>query len=232
MGYRILRDQSIITPGSYCPHCKHGLCWYDNIPLISYFFLRGKCRYCKSPISYLYPLIEFLTVISLLALVQFVDYQYWLGYGLFFSALIVTIRTDLEQMLISRYATLMLVPVGWILSALDWLPVSLYESVLGSIIGYGILFGIGHIFTRIMGKEGLGQGDLEMLAFVGAFTGILGVWATLTLASTIGAILGFIYLSVFKQKRTVMIPFGPFLALGAIMYTLFQNSLISLFLGQ
>lgn len=231
VGYRILRDQSIIIPGSYCPECKHCLCWYDNIPLISYFLLGGKCRYCHAKISYLYPLIELITAITLLLLIILVPSEYWAGYFIFFSALIVTIRTDLEQMLISRYATLMLVPVGWILSAIEWLPISLYESVIGSIIGYGILWGIGHIFTRITGKVGLGQGDLEMLAFIGAFTGPAGCGLTLTIASAIGALTGLLYTSIFNQKKTVMIPFGPFLALGATIYTLFQNEAFLLFLG-
>lgn len=223
-----MRDQSIITPGSYCPECKHCICWYDNIPLLSYFLLGGKCRYCHAKISYLYPFIELITAIIFLLLIHLVPYEYWLAYFIFFSALIVTIRTDLEQMLISRYVTLLLVPVGWILSAIEWLPVGLYESVIGSILGYGILFCIAHIFTRLTGKIGLGQGDLEMLAFIGAFTGILGVWATLTLASTAGAIAGLAYASIFKQKKTIMIPFGPFLALGGIIYTLFQNDLFLL----
>lgn len=160
-----------------------------------------------------------------------VPYEYWAGYFIFYSALIVTIRTDLEQMLISRCVTLMLIPVGWILSAIEWLPLGLSESVIGTIIGYGILFCIAHIFARITGKQGMGQGDLEMLAFIGAFTGPIGCCLTLTIASTVGALFGLIYASLFKQKRALIVPFGPFLALGAILYTLFQNGLISLLIG-
>lgn len=193
--------------------------------------LGGKCRYCHTKISYLYPFIELITAIILLALISLVPYEYWAGHFIFYSALIVTIRTDLEQMLISRYVTLMLVPVGWILSAIDWLPISVYESMIGSIFGFVILYVIAWIFKITTGKVGMGQGDLEMLAFIGAFTGPLGCCMTLTLASTVGALLGLIYASIFKQNQTIMIPFGPFLALGAIIYTLFQNGLSSLFLG-
>ncbi|CAN5216147.1 hypothetical protein BH09DEP1_BH09DEP1_3700 [soil metagenome] len=232
VGYRILRDQSIILPGSYCPHCKQCLCWYDNIPLLSYFLLGGKCRYCKKPISYLYPLIELITAVSLYALVLLVDSHYWLAYGFFFSALIVNIRTDLEQMLLSRYTTLLLIPFGWILSAIDWLPISLYESVLGSILGYFILFIVAKSFWWATKKDGMGQGDLELLAFIGAFIGPAGCCMTLFIASTVGAFFGLIYIAIFKQNRTTMIPFGPFLALGAFIYALFENSLNLLILGQ
>lgn len=226
-----MRDESIIYPGSYCTQCKHGLCWYDNIPLVSYFLLKGKCRYCKQPISLLYPFIELLTAISFYAIISLVDSQYWFGYFIFFSALIVTTRTDLEQMLISRYASLLLIPFGWVLSALNWLPLSLSESVIGSIIGYGILYLIAVIFKRITGKEGLGQGDLELLAFIGAFTGPLGVWVTLTLASIVGAATGVCYMVIFKQKRTILLPFGPFLALSAMVYVLFGNGLFLMIFG-
>lgn len=165
-------------------------------------------------------------------MIQFVDYQYWLGYGFFFSALMVTVRTDLEQMLISRYVTFLLIPVGWILSAIDWLPTTLYESVLGSIIGYFVLYIVAKSFALLAGKEGMGQGDLELLAFIGAFIGPAGCVMTLFIASTIGAVWGIIYISIFKQNRTTMIAFGPFLAMGAIIYVLFENDLFSLILGQ
>ena len=208
------------------------MCWYDNIPLLSYFLLGGKCRYCKKPISYLYPLIEFVTAASLYAIVVWIDPYYWLAYFFFFSALIVTIRTDLEQMLISRYATLLLIPFGWILSAIDWLPISLYESVLGSIIGYAILYVIAVTFKAITKKEGMGQGDLELLAFIGSFTGPASCIMTLFIGSTLGAVIGIAYMAIFKQNRATMIPFGPFLALGAMVYSLIQSGPFLLFFGQ
>lgn len=193
--------------------------------------LKGKCRYCHAPISKLYPLIELITALILYALIIFVPSEYWFGYFIFFSALIITIRTDLEQMLISRFVTLMLVPVGWILSAIAWLPIPLYESIIGSILGYFTLFIIAKCFWLATKKEGLGQGDLEMLAFIGAFTGPEGCILTLTIASTIGAIMGLMFTSIFKHKEAIIVPFGPFLALGAIIYTLFQNELFSLIFG-
>ncbi len=191
-------------------------------------FLGGTCRYCKAPISYLYPLIEAITALTLFLLIHFVPSEFWAAYFIFFSALIVTIRTDLEQMLISRYVTLMLVPAGWILSALNWLPLTLYESVLGSLIGYTILYMIAATFKAITGKDGMGQGDLELLAFIGAFTGPLGCLVTLTIASTAGALFGLIY-GLISSKKAIIVPFGPFLAGGAMIYSLFEYQLFSLF---
>ena len=114
VGYRLIHWKSIIIPGSYCPHCKHPLAWYDNIPLLSFIILCGKCRYCKNPISWLYPFIELITLIAMLALLNSVDSHYWPAYFIFFSALIVTIRSDFESMLISRFATIFLIPLGFL----------------------------------------------------------------------------------------------------------------------
>ena len=112
------------------------------------------------------------------------------------------------------------------------MPISLYESVLGSIIGYAILYVIAVTFKAITKKEGMGQGDLELLAFIGSFTGPIGCIMTLFIGSTLGAVIGIAYMSLFKQNRTTMIPFGPFLAMGAMMYVLFQNGLFLFILGQ
>ncbi len=229
VGYRILRGQSIITPGSACPACHHPLAWYDNIPLLSYLLLGGRCRSCKSPISWLYPFIEIITLISLSALYFLVPAHYWFAYAIFFSALIVTIRTDLEMMLISRYVTLLLIPFGWIFAALGWLPLSLFESFIGSITGYLILFITAYCFWRVTGREGMGQGDLELLAFIGAFIGPWGCWPTLMIASTVGALCGLAYMIIHKQKKTIAIAFGPFLALGAMIFVLFSKSLLLFF---
>ena len=230
VGYRLIHWKSIITPGSYCPHCKHPLAWYDNIPLFSFIILCGKCRYCKNPISWLYPFIELITLIAMLALLNSVDSHYWLAYFIFFSALIVTIRSDFESMLISRFATIFLIPLGFLFASLGFLPISLVHSIFGSIFGYVVLLGSAKLFAWFTGKQGMGQGDLELLAFIGAFIGPWGCWITLMLASTIGALLGIIYIVVSRKKSSIKIPFGPFLAIGAIFYVLYQDQLIALLL--
>ncbi len=199
------------------------LCWYDNIPLISFCLLRGKCRSCLVPISFLYPFIELITVASFLGLFYYIDSSYWFAYGIFFSALIVTIRTDLETMLISRYVTLFLVPVGWGLSYCNLLPISLMSSFLASIFGFGFLYAISYIFLKLTGKEGMGQGDVELLAFIGAFLGPIGCWISLMIATILGTVLGISYLLITKQSKGTGIPFGPFLAFGALFYTLFKD---------
>jgi len=231
VAYRLVQDLSIVAPRSYCPHCRHTIAWYDNIPLISWVALAGKCRSCKAPISLLYPGIELLTVIVLSALFYLVAPAYWFGYFIFFSALIVTIRSDLETMLISRYVTLYAVPLGWLLSVCDLLPLSLLSSLLGSILGYLFLWAIAKGFSKITGKDGMGQGDLDLLAFIGAFIGPFGCWVTLMLSSTIGALCGATYLIFFAHnKKSVAIPFGPFLALAAMVYILFSDFFSNLFL--
>lgn len=177
----------------------------------------------------MYPLIELITGISLTALWISVPTYYFFGLFIFFSALIVTIRTDLEKMLISRLATLFLVPVGIGLAALDLLPIDTIDSIAGALAGYSLLWLTKTIFYRLRGQEGLGEGDLDLLCFIGSFTGVLGVWFTLLLGSVTGSILGIVYLYTHKQIREVKIPFGPFLAFGAMSYVLLQHPILMFF---
>ncbi len=128
-------------------------------------------------------------------------------------------------MLLSRFVTLFLVPTGFLLSAAGYLPLSLVESVLGALFGYFLLWGIARIFYLITGKEGLGQGDAELLAFIGSYLGIIGCWMTLLLGSITGSIAGIIYLLATGSKK---IPFGPFLGLGAMTYALLKTALLQL----
>lgn len=222
VGYRIIRDVSIISPRSYCPHCRKTVYWYDNIPVLSWLLLKGSCRFCKKSISVLYPVIELITAISLTLLWANVPMDYFFSLALFFSALIVTIRTDLEKMLISRLVTLFLVPIAIAFAAFGLLPIDTIDSIAGALSGYGLLWLTKTIFYRIKGQEGLGQGDLDLLCLIGSFTGVLGVWFTLLVGSITGSLIGIIYLYTHKNVRDVKMPFGPFLALGAISYVLLQ----------
>lgn len=160
------------------------------------------------------------------ALYLHVQADYFIPYFIFFSALIVTIRSDLETMLISRYVTLFLIPVGIAFSLMHLLPISPQESVMGALLGYLFLWAIAQLFLRITGKEGMGQGDMELLAFIGSFTGVIGCWISLLLASIIGSLIGFCYIIFCKAGRSVKIPFGPFLALGAMIFVLFQQDIV------
>ena len=192
--------------------------------------LRGSCRYCKAPISILYPFIEILTSILLTALVLSVSTTFLFGYFFFFSALIVTIRSDLETMLISRFVTLFLVPIGFLLSWLHVIPLSFQESILGAFSGFIFLFLIAKLFTFFTGKHGMGQGDIDLIAFIGSFIGISGCWVTLFIGSFMGSIVGIIYIITAKPGPSAKIPFGPFLALGAMSYVLLQKPIIEMML--
>ncbi len=189
--------------------------------------LQGRCRTCKGSISLLYPFIEILTAFLAVATYHTLDPQYWLGYGLFFSALIVVIRTDFETMLISRYTTWCMIPIGILLSWIGALPLTLHQSILGACFGYGILWIIARVFYALRSIEGLGEGDLDLLAMIGSFTGIMGAWTSLSVGSFFGSIIGLTVLALTKD-RSRAIPFGPWLSLGALLYVFARTSLLPL----
>lgn len=228
LAYRLINQTSMFYLRSFCTHCHKNIAFYDLIPVLSWFILSGKCRYCKKKISVLYPIIELFTLIVLTLLFAIVPEEYILSYFLFFSALIITTRSDLEYFLISRYATLYLIPVAFILSYFNFLPVNLVESIAGAIFGYSVLWTIATIFSKYTGKNGVGQGDLELLAMIGSFVGILGVWISLCIGSIIGSLIGITILLFRPNKNQLILPFGPFLSLGAIIYVLFGDNLLKL----
>ena len=129
-------------------------------------------------------------------------------------------------MLISRFATFFLLPIGWLLSFMGYLPLTLTESLIGSIIGYLFLWITAQLFYRLTGKHGLGQGDVELLCFIGSFTGILGCWMSLMIGSILGSFIGIYAMLTDKNWRTKKIPFGPFLAFGAILFVLAQDQIV------
>jgi leader peptidase (prepilin peptidase) / N-methyltransferase len=159
----------------------------------------------------------------LISLFLAVQPKFLFAYFIFFSALIVTIRTDLETMLISRYVTIFLIPLAWLLSAFGFLPITLSMSLWGVLFGYGILWITAMVFWLITKKEGMGHGDFELLALIGSFTGIFGCWVTLIIASFAGSLIGICYMMLTGTKHNLKIPFGPFLALGAIIFVLLQK---------
>lgn len=239
LAYRLVHQIETIKTRSYCPYCKHTLAWYDLFPLISYFILRGKCRFCKKPISWLYPFIELCMGAIAVLLYLTVDPQFLIAYYIFFSMLLVSVRTDLEALLVFRRTTLAIIPFGCAAAFLDMLPLSLIESVVGALFGYGLLWLTRKIFYLIKKQEGLGLGDLYIMALIGAFTGPQGVWCALSLGGLSGlvyAIIAFFILRVKHKKisyasfRTIKIPFVPFLALGALIYVLFFHYFTELFI--
>lgn len=229
LAYRFINNISLFSP-SCCPKCKTPIAWYDNIPLISYGLLRGNCRSCRKLISWLYPFTELLTgaVLTLL----YITNDYFWGHFILVSALIVTIRSDLESMLISRFVTLALVPLGLILSTMDLLPIVPLNSILGAGFGYLFLWTVASMFKWFTRKDGIGQGDLDLMALIGSFTGVIGAWVSLLIGSLLGSVCGLIFL--YKKghaARYTKIPFGPFLAIGTIIYLFFQDWISSVLLG-
>lgn len=232
VAYRLIHANlsSIFFTRSYCPHCKHAIAWYDNIPIVSWFLLNGRCRKCAASISWLYPFIELLTIASLWVLYVTQPHEYFFSYAFFFSALIITIRTDLETMLISRFVTLFLIPTGVFASYFAFIPINWQQSVIGTLTAYCLLHFIGILYYRITGRIGMGEGDAELLAFIGSYTGLLGWWYALMLGSLVGSIIG-IALSILQKKNiaTTKLPFGPFLAFGAMTYIIAKPYLLHLF---
>ena len=228
IAYVLVNEYSPITQTSSCPDCQHNFDWYQRIPLISYFLLKGRCPQCHMLLSPLNPLVELLTGLAVCALYNGQVQDYFLAYFIFFSALLITIRTDMETMLIARMCTLYLIPVGLLFSAFGLLPLSFFESMLGATVGYLLLYGMMRFFFSLTGKQGMGLGDLDLLALIGAFTGPSGCWIALLIGSTFGSIAGCILMLVAKRSKEAPLPFGPFLALGAMSYVLWQHQLLAL----
>ncbi len=246
IGHRLLTNETMLHARSSCPSCKKVIAWYDLFPVISWIILARKCRNCSEPISYLYPFIELLTAIvfTVTAFVYFHSSQVYLtllsesqvwahviGYGLFLSALIVSVRTDLESMVIHRFASLGMVPLGFILAAGDASLITLPQSVLAAVIGYLALWLINQSFYFLTKRIGIGEGDMDLLALIGSFIGILGIWSTVFFASLAGSIITLTYLWVTNKPHSTPIPFGPFLALGAWMHLVFYEQILNYLLG-
>ena len=176
---------------------------------------------CGDAISSLYPLIELTTVLSLTMLAYAMPPTYLFAYFIFFSGLIVTVRTDLELMLIPQHTTIALIPLALLASAMGYLPITFINCVTGAAIGFLTLKGISALARIRYGKEALGAGDADLLCYIGAFTGLMGIWTTLLIGSTLGSVVGGAYLLINKKSRHTPIPFGPFLAAGAMGYVLF-----------
>jgi leader peptidase (prepilin peptidase)/N-methyltransferase len=235
LGYRFISGENII-PRSKCIHCQTTLRWYELIPLISYFFLLGQCRTCHHTISPLYPLIEVGTIASMWLLYESMPMpigeltENFIAYFIFFSALIVTIRSDFETMLISRLVTLYLIPVGFLFSYFGFLPIDLTTSLLSAVGGFAGFSLFAYLFKKIRGHEGIGEGDIDLIAFIGAFTGPVGIWISVMIGSITGSIFGLGFMLITGQKKSVRIPFGPFLAIGAMIFVIYQRLILQIIL--
>ncbi len=219
---RLPEGQSVVSPGSACPRCGHRISWWENIPLLSYLILRAKCRGCGGRISMQYPLVEALG--GILALVLWNRFGPGIElaiYAPFLASLIVISFIDLKHQIIPDVLSLSGIILGLFCSFfnphLEW-----YDSFLGVIVGGGILYAIAAGYLLIARKEGMGGGDIKLLAMIGAYLGWQAVFLVIFLSAVVGSAVGIAILALRKGHRDSAIPYGPFLS-GAAVITLFYG---------
>jgi len=227
--YRIPRAESIIWPGSRCTACGTPIKPWDNIPLVSYLFLRGKCRQCSARIKPRYPLVEALSALLALALyARFGLGAVFLIYYLFACALIVITFIDLDFQIIPDRISLGGIVVGLVL--VYWLPVTYKDALIGLAVGAGSLLLIIYGYYFLTKRQGMGGGDVKLLGMIGVFVGWQGVAFTIFTASLIGSVVGLAWIAVQGKDMKAAIPFGPFLSIGALIYLFWGPSLIAWYL--
>ncbi len=222
--YRMPRNLSILTPGSFCPHCKKSIKWSENIPILSFIFLGGKCSQCKNPISIQYPLVELLAALLLLwAFVQFSFRMNFFFIAIFFIILIVISGIDFTHQVIPDIFSISGIFIGLIYQLLNH---NFLPGLVGALFGGGIIFLIRVLGGWVYKKEVMGLGDVYLVALIGAFIGFPMIIPAIFIAALIGTIFGIIYLTVTHQSKDNPIPFGPFLSAGGIIVVIFYNLII------
>jgi leader peptidase (prepilin peptidase) / N-methyltransferase len=239
---RIPADKSIVLPASSCPKCGKGIAPYDNIPVLSWIFLGGKCRNCKTKISAMYPAVELLTGLLFLGCYfvfgPTVDALKW---AVFSALLVVLTITDLRERILPDEVNFFALGAGLLFSfftkSLDgtalWLStrwfdfpppqmaLSFADAVLGALAGSGLLWVVAEGYFRIRGREGMGLGDVKMMAGVGAFLGIKRTMMTVLVGSLLGSVIGIFLIAISKKGRDYELPFGTFLGAGALLVVFF-----------
>lgn len=228
---RMPKNESIVFPPSHCPGCSYQIRWYDNIPLVSYLLLKGKCRGCGAHISLQYPLVELLNgILSLFLFLRFGPTLAFAALFLFCSALVVITFIDIEHQIIPDEISLPGIAVGFVLSFFlkghSWL-----NSLLGILLGGGSLLLVAYVYQRLTGKEGMGGGDIKLLAMMGAFLGWKAVPFIILASSLVGSLVGVSLMLIQKKDSKLAIPFGPYLAFGAVLYVFYGKPLILWYLG-
>ena len=224
--YRLPTGKSIVSPPSSCLHCGTRIRFYDNIPLLSYIFLKGRCRHCNTHISLQYPIVEL--IMGILSLALFTrygtSYQYVL-YLIFAGSLVVITFIDLHHQIIPDIISLPGIIIGFLASFLMPSPTWL-DSAIGVVAGGGALLLIAVIFEKVTGKEGMGGGDIKLLAMIGAWMGWKALPFVVLISSLLGIIIGGGSLVVSGKGIRVKIPFGPFLAMGSLIYFFFGSTIV------
>lgn len=219
----------LVFKGSHCPHCKHGLSPLDNIPLLSFLFLRGRCRYCKTAISWQYPLVELISGLACATIAWKFGFDWPLLAGLAFTwILIAASGIDARTQLLPDQLTLPLLWLGLLLS-LAPIFVDSQASIIGAAIGWLSLWSVFWLFKLMTGKEGMGYGDFKLLAALGAWMGAAALLPIILLSSLIGAILGGIILAAKGKDKSTPIPFGPFIATAGWVWFTFGSELLAMY---
>jgi leader peptidase (prepilin peptidase)/N-methyltransferase len=227
--YRIPRDASIVRPGSRCPACAAPILFYDNIPLISYIVLRGRCRKCGQTIPIRYPLVELITAALFLVFYRVLGLSPELPVSLVFASLLIVISfIDLDHLIIPDILSLGGLLLGVLLSFFRS-SFTYADSLGGVLVGAGLLFAIAKSYELIRKREGLGGGDIKLLGMIGAFCGIEGVVFSLVSGSLLGTLTGLPLILIKGEGMKYALPFGPFLSLGALFYAIAGSELIRLF---
>lgn len=233
--YRIPANMSLWWPPSTCPKCKNKIKFYDNIPVLSYLILGGKCRHCKAPISIQYPLIEIITALLTLLVVWVMGISWWTAVALFVTyCLIVLSMIDFKLLIIPDRFSIGLAVFGLLVCFINpafvgGLTAKFVQSLIGGSVGFFGLWGIAVVAGIIFRKEAMGGGDIKLLAAVGTLTGLDGVISTLMISSLAG-LLYYIALALFnKNKQDKTIPYGPFISLGLFINILIPHNLALLY---
>ena len=228
--HRLPHGNSIVSPPSACPKCGQSIKWYDNIPVVSYILLRGRCRGCHTRISLRYPVIEMLTgLFAWITLLQFGLSFAAAIYFVFIAALLVITFIDIDHRIIPDVISLPGIPLGFaasfLLPGMDW-----FSSLLGILIGGGSLLVIAMGYQLITGKDGMGGGDIKLLAMIGAFVGWKGVLFTIMASSLFGTLVGVAMMLKAGKGMKMALPYGPFLASGTILYIFVGPQIIQWYL--
>ena len=229
--HRVPLGESVVRPRSRCPICRREIPWYENLPVLSWAFLLGRCRGCGMSISIRYPFVEAMT--AALAVTLFAQDGPTLLFVTSFAfacALLAVAYIDLDHQIIPDRISLPGIVVGLAASAAQGLPV-LTDAILGVLLGGGLLLAVAYGYEWIAGREGMGGGDVKFLAMIGAFLGWKGVLLTLLLGSLLGSVIGMVLMVSRGADRRLAIPFGPFLSLGALVTLLWGPEVVAWYIS-
>ena len=228
--YRLPRDLSVVSPPSSCPACGAQIRWHHNIPVLGWLVLRGRCADCRAPISARYPIVEAITGAVFLLHLVVIGVDPLLPVRLAFAAaMIVLFAIDLEHQILPDVITLPGIVLGFAASL--FLPPGWVSSLIGIVIGGGLPWALAEIYVRVRGVEGLGFGDVKMLAMIGAVLGWPLMLLTLLLASLAGTLVGVALLASGRGGRHLRLPFGTFLAVAAVAAGLYGQPVVDWYAG-